>query len=263
MQGCVLAFAGAFMIKIGLVGDYKDSVPARRAIPIALGLASESSGLPVEFDWVPTDALDIEERLVELHGIWCIPAGPCRSMEGAMRAIRFAREQRRPFLGTCGGFQHAVIEYARNVLGWRNAEHAEISPDAEQPVITLLQCTLVNKMGSVRFRAGSRLFDAYGVEESTEEYQCSCVLNSEFQAGLIKWPLQVTALDLAGDVRGLELNDHPFFVLTLFQPERAALQGVLPPLVAAFLRASAVSVAYQSAAGDHQAYSVSAATERN
>ncbi len=251
------------MIKIGLVGDYKESVPAHQAIPIARGLASEALGLPVEFDWIPTDAIDIEERLVEFHGIWCIPASPYRSMEGAIRVIRFAREQRRPFLGTCGRFQHAVIEYARNVLGWRDAEHAEISPDAEQPVITPLQCALVNEMGSVRFWVGSRLFDAYGMEESTEEYQCSYGLNPVFQAGLIEGPLQVTARDLAGDVRGLELNDHPFFVLTLFQPERAALQGVLPPLVAAFVRASAVSAVPKSAAGDRQSYSVSVAPERN
>ena len=218
------------MIKIGLVGDFNESVPAHRAIPIALGLASESSGMPVEFDWIPTDAIDTEERLVGFHGIWCVPASPYRSMEGAIRVIRFAREQQRPFLGTCGGFQHAVIEYARNVLGWRDAEHAEISPDARLPVIAPLQCALVDEMGSVRFRAGSRLFAAYGMEESVEEYRCSYGLNPEFQAGLIEGPLQVTARDSANDVRGLELNDHPFFVLTLFQPERAALRGILPPL---------------------------------
>ncbi len=63
-------------------------------------------------------------------------------MDGALLAIRYAREQKRPFLGTCGGFQHAIIEYARNVLGWADADPAETAPDAARPVIAPLQCAL-------------------------------------------------------------------------------------------------------------------------
>jgi len=243
---------GDFTINIGLVGDFDDTVPAHRAIPVALGLAAGSVGVRVGFEWVPTDAIGLQDRLVAFDGIWCVPASPYRSMEGAIRAIRYAREQAHPFLGTCGGFQHAVIEYARNVLGWMDAEHAETSPDAEQPVITPLQCALVEETGSVRFRAGPRLFAAYGVDESKEGYRCSYGLNPEFQACLLEGPLQVTARDPAGEIRGLELEGHPFFVLTLFQPERAALRGVLPPPVAAFVTASAASAARQGAPGDRQ-----------
>lgn len=240
------------VIKIGLIGDFDESVPAHRAIPIALDLATESLGEPVDVEWIPTDAIDSEDALLGYHGLWCVPASPYRSMDGAIRAIRYAREQRRPFLGTCGGFQHAVVEYARNVLGWRDAEHGETAPGAALLVIAPLKCALVEETGPVRFAAGSRLLSAYGTDQSTEGYRCSFGLNPVLQAGLTEGPLHVTARDSDGDVRGLELDDHPFFVLTLFQPERAALRGTLPPIVAAFVAASAACAARQGAATDGQ-----------
>jgi len=73
------------------------------------------------------------------------PASPYTSMEGALDAIRYARESRRPFLGTCGGFQHAVIEYARNVCGLRDASHAETHPTAPILVVSPLSCPLVEQ----------------------------------------------------------------------------------------------------------------------
>ncbi|HSS65739.1 MAG TPA: CTP synthase [Gammaproteobacteria bacterium] len=243
------------MIKIGLIGDLDECVPAHRAIPIALDLASESLGAPLDVEWIPTDAVKSEDKLFRFHGLWCVPASPYRSMEGAIRAIRYAREHARPFLGTCGGFQHAVIEYARNVLGWRDADHAETAPDASLLVIAPLQCALVEKTDSVLFSAGSRLSFAYGKDQSTEGYRCSYGLNPKFQAQLVEGPLQVAARDSEGDVRGLELDSHPFFVLTLFQPERAALRGVLPPIVAAFVTASAAYAAQQGAVADGQSAS--------
>jgi CTP synthase (UTP-ammonia lyase) len=227
------------MIKIALVGDYDESVLAHQAIPIAINLSSQSLGASVDFKWISTDAVVSESQLQEFHGLWCVPASPYRSMDGAIRAIRFAREQGRPFLGTCGGFQHAIIEYARNVIGWRAAEHAETAPDADLLVIAPLQCALVEKTASVKFREGSLLLSAYGTNESSEEYRCSFGLNPKFQADLVNGALKITARDSAGEVRGLELDDHPFYVLTLFQPERAALRGAHSPIVTAFVKASA------------------------
>ncbi len=72
-----------------------------------------------------------------------MPASPYASADGAFAAIRFARENARPFLGTCGGFQHAVIEYARNVIGITDADHAETNPGADMPLIAPLACSLV------------------------------------------------------------------------------------------------------------------------
>src|SRR5205809_607084 len=81
-------------------------------------------------------------KLELFHGIWCVPGSPYRSMDGALRANRFARENGRPFLGTCGGFQHAIIESLRNVAGLKHADHAESNPDAKMPVIVRLACSL-------------------------------------------------------------------------------------------------------------------------
>ena len=225
---------------IGLVGDYDAGVTAHQAIPRALALAASALGAPLEFRWLPTGAIESDAVLAPFDALWCVPASPYRSMTGALRAIRFARERSLPFLGTCGGFQHAVVEYARNVLGWADAEHAETAPDAARPVIAPLACSLVEVADKVRLRPGSRIAAAYGAAEATEGYHCRYGLNEAFRETLLSGALRVTAEDEAGDIRALELENHPFFVATLFQPERAALAGRLPPLVAAFSRAATV-----------------------
>lgn len=224
-------------ISIGLIGDYNAAVLAHQAIPRALDLAGEVADVSVRHEWVPTQEIGDESRVRGFDGLWCVPASPYRSMDGALRAIRFAREQGRPFLGTCGGFQHAIIEYARNVLGWADAEHAETNPDAARPVITPLTCALVEKTETIRFHKGSILATAYGCLEASEGYHCSYGINPAFFSALVSGRLRVSAEDRAGDVRAVELEGHPFFVATLFQPERAALSARTPPLVAAFARA--------------------------
>lgn len=222
-------------IRIGLVGDRNDSVPAHVAIPRALAIASGILKCGIDHDWVPTEEIRSDLRVAGCDALWCVPASPYRSMDGALRAIKWAREQGRPFLGTCGGFQHAILEYARSVLGWSDAEHGETSPNAVRAVITPLACALVETTDSIRFRAGSRIANAYGRLEATEGYRCRYGINPAFQSELFSGRLRVTAKDTAGEVRAVELEGHPFFVATLFQPERAALENRLPPLVAAFV----------------------------
>jgi CTP synthase (UTP-ammonia lyase) len=224
--------------RIGLVGDYDAGVTAHQAIPRALTLAEEALGAPLAFRWLPTDSIDSDSVLAPYDALWCVPASPYRSMEGALRAIRFAREGGRPFLGTCGGFQHAVVEYARNVLGWADAEHAETAPDAARPVIVPLACSLVEVQDKVRLLPGTRIAAAYGAREAAEGYHCRYGLNEAFRETLTSGPLRIAAEDAAGDIRVLELQGHLFFVATLFQPERAALAERLPPLVAAFVQAA-------------------------
>lgn len=224
--------------RIGLIGDYDAAVLAHQAIPRALELAGDALGAPVHYEWVPTEEIRESSRVSGFDRLWCVPASPYRSMEGALRAIRFAREQGRPFLGTCGGFQHAILEYARHVLGWANAEHAETQPNAARPVITPLACALVEKTDTIRFHQGSILAAAYGCLETIEDYHCSYGINPAFLSAIVSGPLRVSAEDRTGEVRAVELEGHPFFVATLFQPERAALIGKTPPLVAAFVRAT-------------------------
>ena len=226
-------------IFIGLVGDHDPEVVAHRAIPKALGRAALSLGRTVDPVWIGTEEVadDPEGSLASMHAIWCVPASPYRSMEGALAAIRRARERGIPFLGTCGGFQHAIVEFARNVAGLDDADHAETNPGGGTLVISGLACSL--RAGRVRVEEESILGNAYGAREIAEEYQCSYGLNLHFRGVLEANGMRFTAFDPDGGVRAMELPSHPFFVGTLFQPERAALRNTTPPLVTAFVRAAA------------------------
>ena len=118
------------IIKIGLIGDYSPQVTAHVAIPKALQLAAAEAKCEIEETWLATeDVFENRQQFSNYDGLWCVPASPCKSMDGALTAIKFAREQGVPFMGTCGGFQHAVIEYVRNVLGFAKADHAESNPE--------------------------------------------------------------------------------------------------------------------------------------
>lgn len=226
-------------IRIALIGDYDPQVTAHQAIPVALGMLAEHSGREVQFQWLPTESIHVDTPLQDFDGFWCVPASPYKSEAGALRAIRFAREQQRPFLGTCGGFQHAVLEFSRNVLGWADAEHGETSPDSQRAVLTPLTCSLVEAVDSIHLVAGSLIAKAYETSEIREGYRCRFGVNPQFERALLTHRLHAVGHDSAGDLRAIELNDHVFFVATLFQPERAALKGLVPPLVRAFVEACA------------------------
>jgi CTP synthase (UTP-ammonia lyase) len=227
-------------MRIGLIGDKSDAIRAHAAIPRALELVRP--GQPMALVWLPTDRLShaSDADLQPYNAFWCVPGSPYASLDGALRAIRFAREHARPFLGTCGGFQHALIEYARNVLGLTAADHAESSPEAEMPLIAALSCSLVGTRGTVRFVPGSALAGIYGAPDTVEGYHCSYGLNPAYRSvlGPPSSPLRISAHDDTGEVRAVELAGHPFFLATLFQPELSALSGTPHPLVRAFARAA-------------------------
>lgn len=224
-------------LHLALIGDYNPDVIAHQAIPVALQQAAEALKLNIQVQWVDTETVTPDTQLHTFDGFWCVPASPYRDADGALRAIRFAREHRRPFLGTCGGFQHAVLEYARNVLGWADAEHGELAPDAKRAVIAPLSCALVEATDTVRLAPYTRIAEAYGTLDIHEGYRCRYGINPEFAQALLEGDLIPSGHDSAGDLRAVELLDHPFFVATLFQPERAALTGTTPPLALALLQA--------------------------
>jgi CTP synthase (UTP-ammonia lyase) len=116
--------------RIALIGDYDASVKAHQAIPRALALGA-GDDIDCEWEWLHTTTLarDPKDQLADFDGVWCVPASPYANTRGALSAIRFARESGRAFLGTCGGFQHAVMEYAEAVWGVA-AAHAETDVDA-------------------------------------------------------------------------------------------------------------------------------------
>lgn len=224
--------------RLALVGDYSPDVLAHQAIPCALQLAGAKVGGEVSWQWIPTaDLRDAARDLADCAAVWLVPASPYVSMAGALAAIRWARESQRPFLGTCGGFQHALLEFARHVAGLTAADHAESNAHAETLVVTKLSCPLVEKTGAIHITPGSRLREAYDVDRATEGYHCNYGFNAEHRARLENAGLSFSAFDDAGEVRAFELPSHPFFVGTLFQPERSALRSEVHPLICAFVRA--------------------------
>lgn len=227
-------------VRIGLLGDYNAAVKAHQGIPKALRFASEASGQVCEWEWILTSTLldNPASQLAGFHGLWCVPASPYANTDGVLAAIRFARVTKRPFLGTCGGFQHALLEYAEGAWGVAGPVHAELNPDAADPVIAPLACSLVEQSGEIRLEPGSRLAAIYGVSTVIEEYHCRYGLSSSYSERLAQGPMKVSGRDSAGEVRAIELEGHPFFFATLFQPERSAFADRTHPLVRAFVAAA-------------------------
>ena len=226
------------LVNIAIVGDRDDSIAAHRAIPLALANAASALDVDLVFDWLASDRIDDVARLAGFDAFWVAPGSPYRSLDGALRAIGHARTSGRPLLGTCGGFQHAILEYARHVLDWPDAMHAESDPGVGRPVIAALECSLVEARGSVALAPGSRIARAYAASTAPTIYRCRYGLNPEFRAALTAGPLRGTAEDENGDLRAIELDNHPFFVATLWQPERAALEGQRVPLAEALITAA-------------------------
>ena len=227
--------------RVALVGDYNPAVIAHQAIPEALRLAAVASSVKIEPVWTHTASITGEPgQFADFDGIWCVPASPYANENGAFTAIRFARENGVPFLGTCAGFQHALIEYARNVCGILAASHQETAPDADQLLITRLACSLVEQSEELTLAPNGILRRAYGVDRITEGYHCNFGVNPQFEPLILASGFHAAARDLSGQLRAVELTPHPFFVTTLFQHERRALRGEQSPLADAFVHSMAL-----------------------
>lgn len=228
-------------IRVGVIGEFDPEFPPHAATDAALRHAAAALGVEVEVRWLGTVELE-DLPLAELAGhdaLWCAPGSPYRSIDGALRAIRLARESDMPFLGTCGGFQHVVIEYARNVLGFQDAQHAEYDPYASELFISALSCSLAGQTMSVRLEPGSRAAGYYGDSEAREQYYCNFGLNPEHQQRLHDGGLRVVGSDQDGEARIVELPDRRFYLATLFVPQLSSQPGSPHPLIAAYLRAAA------------------------
>ncbi|HZR16725.1 MAG TPA: hypothetical protein VFE51_05305 [Verrucomicrobiae bacterium] len=226
--------------RIALVGDFNAEILAHRAINASFALANQTGQKRFEPQWVGTETIvpDHTGAWGDVCGIWCVPGSPYRNAEGALWAIQYARTRALPFLGTCGGYQHALIEYARNVLKIKAAEHAEDNPSAAMALISRLQCALVEQ--SQKIVLSDKNFAAlYGADSGLEGYHCSYGLNPEYERVFAGTALRIAARAENGEARAFCLSEHPFFIGTAFQPERRALAGSLHPLVAAFFCAAA------------------------
>src|SRR6478735_1332512 len=158
-------------IKLALVGDYDPCFVPHVMTNEAVAHMGPAIGARIEAHWIPTMKLleDTSGQLGAFDALWIVPGSPYRSLEGALNAICHAREKGIPTLGTCGGCQHMVIEYARNVLGFSDAQHAEYNPYASDLFVTPLSCSLVGQTMDVILHPGSRVAEIYGRNRVKEQ----------------------------------------------------------------------------------------------
>jgi CTP synthase (UTP-ammonia lyase) len=225
-------------LSIALLGEYTPTFPPHLATNAAIEHAKAALGLEINADWVSTD--DIDDTLFERYaGIWVAPGSPYRNLDKTLAAIRHARENGVPCFGTCGGFQHMILEYARNVLEFKDAQHAEYDPYASDLFISKLACSLAGRQLPLMFEPGSRVADIYGALTATEQYYCNFGINLDYIEVLKQGPLRITGADAEGEIRVIEWPGHPFFIGTLFVPQARSTPEQPHPLVEAFLRAVA------------------------
>ena len=230
--------------RIAIIGDRSDRNPTHVATTTEL----EAAG--AQPTWVLTTAVgDPAATLAGFDGVFVSPGSPYADMQGALRAIRHARERGIPLIGTCGGFQHLVVEVARDVLGITDAEHAETSPGAPRLAVTPLACSLVGQRHPVVLEPGGRAAELYGATRVVEPFFCSYGLNPELEPTLERAGLRVTGRDPLGSARVVELDGHPFCLATLFVFQARDRHSPPHPLTAAFLAATTTAAAPAQSAG--------------
>jgi CTP synthase (UTP-ammonia lyase) len=228
--------AGSASAVIGIIGDSDPAYPVHRATEDALAHVP----VPPVFEWVPTEEITDEpkRRLARYTGLLIAPGRLYRSMDGALTAIRYAREQGVPLLGTCGGFQHVVVEYVRNVLGFIDADHEAVHPAAPRLAVTALTCSLAGQLHPVTVMPGTQAAALYQATDIVEPFFCSYGLNPTYRGPLEQHGMVVSGTGEDGEVRILELPDHPFFLATLYVPMASSTPEHPHPLVSGFAAAA-------------------------
>jgi CTP synthase (UTP-ammonia lyase) len=219
--------------KLALVGDRSPSVRAHGRIPLLIDALRRREGLVLDPYWIAsTQAEDLDG----FDGIWVVPGSPYSDRERVIETIRTAREREIPFLGTCGGFQHAILELARDLAGIEDAHPAEYAGDGTD-VIVELECSLVGHEGPIRYTPGTLIARIAGTDRSFERYHCAYGIAPSYIEQLEQAGVVFGAHDEDGAPRSLELTEHPFFLGTLFQPELAGDGTRAHPVIRAFAEA--------------------------
>ena len=210
------------MKRIAVIGDYNPNEESHRLIMESIkDVEAEIQG-ELEAQWIMSDALDVSaEHLKRFDGFWFSPGSPYRNADSVLSAIQYARENKVPALGTCAGFQHMVIEFARNVLGLPHADSEENDPECADAVIGKLSCTLVRKKEQLEILdSGSLLARTAGGQGFIGEYRCNYGFNEAYRSAFQNSNLISAIVESEnGYFRGFELKGHPFFVGTLFIPQ--------------------------------------------
>lgn len=225
-------------ICIGLVGDFNEKMHTHVALNNAIEHCRKYLDFQPEACWLPTSILagTIFDQN-KFHGLWIVPGSPYINDNAVYRIIRMARENDFPLLGSCGGFQYMIVEYARNVLGLANAAHEESDPTAPYPIITKLACSLKGRKEDVVITDRlSWLYTVLNKERIEGYFYCSYGVNSAAQGKLDHYPFVFTAFSDNGEARAFELKGHRFFKGTLFQPSLDSYADNPNPLILDFLR---------------------------
>lgn len=222
------------MKKLAILGEFNPSSETHAATNMAIEHSKKLFDIELEVRWISTDKIS-KSLLALYNGYLVAPGSPYRDMEKAILAIQYARENNIPILGTCGGFQHMIIEYARNVLGFKNAQHAEYHPDAPELFISKLSCSLRGREMTLNIIPNSKTAALYGSLQVNETYYCSFGVNPAVIDRLKEGPLHFVGSDGEGDLRILEHPEHPFFMGTLFVPQTNSSEKKPHPIVTGLL----------------------------
>ncbi|GHU61293.1 CTP synthase [Clostridia bacterium] len=237
-------------INIALVGKYVELHDAYISVVEALKHAGVVNHVQVNIQWVDSSLVDAEnaqEILKTAEGI-LVPGGfGERGIEGKLAAVRYARENKIPYLGICLGMQLAIIEYARNVLNLKDANSAEFDPNTNDPVIHLMpeQYGIQDIGGTLRLgsypcilKTGTKAFEAYGVKEITERHRHRYEVNNDYRSLLENHGMILSGLSPDGNiVEMIELSGHPWFVATQGHPEFKSRPNRSHPLFTQFIYA--------------------------
>lgn len=226
-------------INIGVIGDY-DGRTSHIATNEAIKHCASYLGLKQEIQWLPTDSLEDINRqnLNGFDAFWCAPGSPYKSAQGAMNAIQFARENNYPFIGTCGGFQHVVLEFARDVLGLEEIKRIDFDPYIPNLFISSLSCSLIGETRNIILTKGTKAAQVYGVARSEERYNCNFGLNDGFKNQIAASGFVVGGQDENDGIRILELPQNKFFIATLFQPQLSSTAKNPHKLILAYLKSA-------------------------
>ena len=238
-------------IRIGILGDFNPEFRSHHATNDSLQHAAKKLGAKVESSWIPTPSLlepSANAVLASYDGLWGSPGSPYKSFDGMLKGIQFARVHDRPYLGTCGGFQYALIECVRNVVGIRDATTAEEEPTAKNIVIYPVSCAVPNRAANapklsgvvpnIHLQKGSRLASCYGKEDVEEEFFCNFEVNPKFEEAVVKAGFPVVARGERGECRAIESPRHRFYIASLFQPQLMSREDSPHPVVIEFVRAA-------------------------
>ncbi len=238
-------------INIGLVGKYAQLPDAYKSITEAFIHAGAVNETKVKVRWIQSDDLsadNMEYHMRQLDGILVAPGFGSRGIEGKVAAVKHARENNIPFFGICLGMQIAVVEFARNVMGHKEANSTEMNPDTEYPVIALMesQKNVTKKGGTMRLGSytcelvkGSKAYGAYGKTKIHERHRHRYEFNNKYLKAYEKAGMIATGINPEGNlVEIVELKDHPFFVGAQFHPELKSTVLNPHPLFVKFIKSA-------------------------